>query len=60
MRDLKSKAAKIEKDKEAPKKEQLHALRSYIYRSREEHEAIREKSREHEKPPLCVTALTHE
>ncbi len=56
MRDLKSKAAKIEKDKEAPTKEQLHALRSYIYKRREEHEAIREKSRECEKLLLCDTA----
>lgn len=51
MKDLKSRANKIEKDKDGPSKEQLAALRTYITKSREQHEALREKSREFDKHP---------
>ena len=46
MKDLKSRASKIEKSKEGPKKEQLSALKAYISKSREEHESLRSKSRQ--------------
>lgn len=50
IRDLKSRATKIEKSKEAPSKEQLNVLKAYLQKSRTEHEAIRERSREYLQP----------
>lgn len=45
VKDLKSRATKIEKDKEGPKTEQLEAIKGYLSKSREEHEVLRRKSR---------------
>jgi hypothetical protein len=44
VRDLKSRASKIEKDRHALDKEQLDTLRSYGELSREQHERLRTKS----------------
>ena len=46
IKDLQSKATKIEKDKEPPTKAQLEALRGYLTLSREEHESLRQRSRQ--------------
>ena len=51
IRDLKSRATKIEKDKEGPKKEQLERIKAYLQKTRAEHEALREMSR---KPSFAV------
>jgi hypothetical protein len=44
IRDLKSRASKIERDRHALDKEQLDALRSYGELSREQHDLLRTKS----------------
>lgn len=44
IKDFKSRASTIEKDKEGPSKEQLDAIKSYLQKSQEEHESLREKS----------------
>ena len=44
-KDLETRAHKIEKDKNGPSKEQLHALKDYLGKSREEHDRIRKQSR---------------
>lgn len=44
VRDLKSRVSKIEKSKEAPSKNQLAAVKSYLEKSRAEHEGLRERS----------------
>ncbi|KAK5013537.1 hypothetical protein LTR39_003598 [Cryomyces antarcticus] len=44
-KDLKSRASKIEKNKEAPSKEQLQAIKDYVQKPREEHEECRSQSR---------------
>ncbi|KAL9624677.1 MAG: hypothetical protein Q9160_001031 [Pyrenula sp. 1 TL-2023] len=41
---LKKRASQIEKDKNAPSKEQLSKLRDYVHQDREEHERCRKKS----------------
>lgn len=46
MKDLKSRASKIEKAKDGPKKEQLSALKAYVSKSRDEHESLRSTSRQ--------------
>ncbi|KAB8343262.1 hypothetical protein FH972_022850 [Carpinus fangiana] len=43
-RDLKSRASKIEKNKDAPSREQLAELKKYSAMSREEHQSIRDYS----------------
>lgn len=45
IRDFKSRATKIEKEKDGPKKEQLDKIKAYLQKSREEHEGLREMSR---------------
>ncbi|TKA77328.1 hypothetical protein B0A49_02122 [Cryomyces minteri] len=45
VKDLKSRASKIEKNKEAPSKEQLQAIKDYVQKPREEHEECRSQSR---------------
>ena len=45
IRDLKSRASKIEKDKEGPRKEQLEAIKDYLGKTREQHESMRTMSR---------------
>lgn len=47
-RDLKSRAAKIERSKSAPSKEQLAAIKAYLQKSPEEHDAIRSYSQQSE------------
>ena len=54
IRDLKSRAAKIEKGKDTPKKDQLHALKGYLQMSRTEHEEMRSQSR---KFSLCIAPI---
>ena len=44
MRELKHRANKIEKSKEAPSKEQMSTITSYLAKSRDEHDALREHS----------------
>lgn len=44
VKDLKSRAAKIEKDRHGLEKEQLDVIRSYCQLSREQHERLRTKS----------------
>ena len=44
MRDLKSRASKIEKERHGLEKEQLDTLKSYGELSREQHERLRSKS----------------
>lgn len=46
MKDLKSRASKIEKAKDGLKKEQLSALKAYVSKSRDEHESLRSTSRQ--------------
>lgn len=43
-KEFKAKGAKLEKDKHAPKKEQLAALKDYLELSREQHQRIRDQS----------------
>jgi hypothetical protein len=54
IRALKARAAKLEKGKDAPTKEQFEALREYRSRSRQEHEQCRLQSQQQ---PLSIVAL---
>ncbi|KAL2352902.1 PX-associated-domain-containing protein [Cryomyces antarcticus] len=45
-KDLKSRASKVEKNKEAPSKEQLQAIKDYVQKPREEHEECRSQKKQ--------------
>ena len=59
-KDLKSRASKIEKSKDGPKKEQFSALKAYLSKSREEHESLRAESRQSCLIPRPKAMLTRE
>ncbi|KIW74192.1 hypothetical protein Z517_12132 [Fonsecaea pedrosoi CBS 271.37] len=44
IRDLESRAAKLERERAKPGKEQLHALKDYVHRPQEEQDRIRKES----------------
>ena len=44
IREFKGRVAKIEKSKESPSKQQLHTVKDYLFKSRAEHEALRDRS----------------
>ena len=58
MRELKSKAAKIEKDKQPPTQQQLDALQAYAEMPRGENERLRNVSEKGERP-LPLEIFTH-
>ncbi|KAL9056518.1 MAG: hypothetical protein Q9162_002894 [Coniocarpon cinnabarinum] len=44
IRQFKNRVNQIEKSKDAPTKAQLHTVKNYLFKSRAEHEALRERS----------------